>query len=540
MDNKDFFDEEYDKVESKQVNSQTEKINQWYGQQPVQSKQSNGKKPLYIVLLCCALILCIVFGWVLCTVFGGGQSKEERLFSEVLSVLNKEYYKKVSDTKVWEGIEEAGTALLQTSGDQFSRLMSPATYYSYMHPQSSMGGDSGVFGMSFQIVEGIGLYVAAVTVNSNAYGVLEEGDLIVKISNINGGNGVNVDGVNYNEVNVGDVSSKFIQNILGLINSAEFSFLRGDIVKSQYIERGIIDYVNSEYPYEFVEFYFGDKFTNVSLTHGETGPQTSVYEERLLNRLSEIPDAGYVRIDQFMDTYTDNGKTTAASEFAKVMELFKAEVKDADGNVIKKPLKYLILDLKGNPGGSVEYVSEIAGMLITDSKLSAADKVKMRDGNKLLITTLEARALGSWNYTAVPAYEQYFGALNDNPNIVVWTDGGSASASELLTGALRDYGTAVQMGTTTYGKGIAQTIKELTDYKGTFLVDGKEVSYYWAVYYTVAEYFSPVTHTNIHGKGYTPAEQYNNLDSYDDLWTAAASYFKSVNNGSGGGILASK
>ena len=330
-------------------------------------------------------------------------------------------------------------------------------------------------------------------------------------------------------MNLGDTSAALIQQILSLTDSATFSILRNGEVFTSPIARGKIDYVNSEYPYEFIEFYFGDDCTNVSLSHGETGPQTSVKEQRLLDRLAQIPDAGYIRIDQFMDTNTDSGETDAEREFIAVMNLFK-----------QRGLKYLVLDLKGNPGGRVDYVSTIAGMLITDSKLTASQQNSLHAGNgELLITTLTTRSMGNQNYTAKAKYEDYFGELTDNPSIVVWTDGGSASASELLTGALRDYGTAVQMGTTTYGKGIAQTLKEL-DYKGTFVLDGQEITYPWAVYYTVAEYFSPVTNTNIQGVGYTPDEIYNGLDTYDKLWTATENYFKNVSNGSGGGILASK
>ena len=218
---------------------------------------------------------------------------------------------------------------------------------------------------------------------------------------------------------------------------------------------------------------------------------------------------------------TDTGKTTAASEFEQVMNLF-----------VQRGLRYLILDLKGNPGGDVGYVSEIAGRLITDSRLTASQQNAVRKGDgELLITTLTTRNMGSLDYTAKSHYEEYFGALTSKPNIVVWTDGGSASASELLTGALTDYGTAVQMGTTTYGKGIAQTIKELQNYQGTFELNGEKITYCWAVYYTVAEYFSPVTNTNIHGKGYTPKAPYNGLDTYDELWTATENYFKSPYSG---------
>ena len=527
MDNKDFFDEEYEKLETKHTTDRSEQFQNWSSQTPQQSAKSSDLKPLYITLICFALVLCIALGWVLCAIFSSGyQSSEQKLFNEVLSVLDDEYYKKVDDAAIWSGIEDAGTALLQTAGDRFSRLMSPATYYNYLHPQSIIGGDSkGMFGMSFQVVEGVGMYISAITANSNAYGVLEEGDLIVKLSNINDGVGATVGTANYTELAVNQLSSVQIQEILVEVDSAEFSILRdGEIIK-KYMERGILDYVNAEYPFEFVEFYFGDDCTNVSLSHSGNGPQTSVKEARLLERLANLPQTGYIRIDQFMDTFTDTGKTTASDEFLKAMTLFK-----------QRGLKHLVLDLKGNPGGSVQYVTDIAGMLVTDSKLTAAQQKTLKNKKgELLITTLSSRAFGNWEYRAESTYSDYFETLTDKPDIVIWTDGGSASASELLTGALTDYGTAVQMGTTTYGKGIAQTIKELDNYNGTFIVDGKSVTSCWAVYYTVAEYFSPVTNTNIHGKGYSPQAKYNNLDTYDKLWSATTDYFKSA---SSGGVLA--
>jgi len=524
-DNKDFFDEEYDRIESSKPSKQDEQFQNWSGQAPEQSVQPRENKPLYIILICVALVLCIVLGWVLCAVFGGGfQSSEQRLLDEVFSVLDNEYYKKVDDVKMWEGVEKAGTALLQNAGDRFSMLMSPSTYYNYLNPQSVINSN-GIFGMSSQIVEGLGLYVTSVKINSNAYGVLQEEDLIVKMTDLNDGAGVDVDGVHYVTVELNKLSSKVIEKILDKTNSANFSVLRSGEVFVKYMERGVVEYVNEMYPFEFVEFYFGDGYTNVSLSHTDHGPQISTKEARLLNRLSEIPDTGYIRIDQFMDTYTETGKTTASQEFLTAMTLFKA-----------RGLKHLILDLKGNPGGSVQYVTEIAGMLATDSKLSPSLQSKVRNKNgELLITTLTSRTMGSWNYSATSSYNTYFGAISERPKIVIWTDGGSASASELLTGALTDYGTAVQMGTRTYGKGIAQTVKELEQYTGTFVVDGQSVTSCWAVYYTVAEYFSPVTNTNIHGTGYTPAKEYDNLDTYDKLWTATAEYFRS---NSGGGVLA--
>ena len=110
----------------------------------------------------------------------------------------------------------------------------------------------------------------------------------------------------------------------------------------------------------------------------------------------------------------------------------------------------------------------------------------------------------------------------------MWTDGNSASASELVTGALKDYGAAVQMGTCTYGKGIAQTIETLNRYKQTFIVNGTSVTMPWAVYFTVDKYYTPADSNfsnNLHGKGLTPGAEFNNLVTYGELWTAACNYW---------------
>ena len=129
------------------------------------------------------------------------------------------------------------------------------------------------------------------------------------------------------------------------------------------------------------------------------------------------------------------------------------------------------------------------------------------------------------NYYRQLSYYSYFNTLGNKCDIVVWTDGGSASASELLTGALRDYQTAVQMGVTTYGKGIAQTWKELPFYGTVTNIYGQQETCPWAIYFTVASYYSPFG-KNIHGFGYTPNDPYNNLKTYTDLWKAANSYWQ--------------
>ncbi|MCM1194899.1 MAG: S41 family peptidase [Firmicutes bacterium] len=529
MANKDFFDEEYDKQQAEKASRESEtdrQFNSWSNYQPPQSEQVNTKRPLYIAIICVALVLCIVLGWVLCAVFGGSSvnNSREALLKEVLRYLDNEYYKEIPDEKMWKGIEAAGTALLQTAGDQYSRLMSPSTFYQWQNPSSDITSSNpeGVFGVGFQFIEGIGAYVSSVTVNSSAYGRLEAEDIIVKLTDV-----VSLDGRALEDLTTNNCTSEYFEQFLFNVRSATFRYLRNGETGEEKITRSQLQYVNENYKYDFVEFYFGDDCTNVSLSNVGYA-NTNVKDERLLGELAKIPDTGYVRIDQFMSVYDvdENGNKelrTAADEFEEVMDLFA-----------EKGLKHLILDLKGNPGGGVEIVCDVASRLITAStkKLTSEQIKRVTKNDSLLVTTLIDRD-GNADSTYVQSkYHNYFGELGNKTDIVVWTDGGSASASELLTGALRDYGTAEHMGVTTYGKGIAQIGWPLNNYTGTFVLDGEQITYCWAIYYTCAEYFSPLG-DNIHGDGYTPST-YNNLDTYEKLWKATANYF----NGTGGGMLA--
>lgn len=550
MANKDFFDKEFEKLEKSQ-NSMAENntrveqrtnngenvddylsrgngdFNSWSGYQPQQEQQVKSRKPLYISLICVALVLCIALGWVLCAVFGGlgSTSRQEDLFRDVMDILANDYYEKISDEQMWDAIEAAGTALLQTGGDQFSRLMSPKTYYNYLHSVTEVVSNGAeVFGMSFQFVSGVGMYVTDVVANSAAYGKLNPYDIIVKITNINRGAGVSVrfvddSVVNYTELVISNCSESLTKAVLQNTNSATFHVLRDGEITQYDMTRGIVSYVNLNYQFDFVEFYFGDKLTNVSVKpQGTSGLSTKT--ERSLDKLPA--NTGYIRLAEFAG---DNDDPQAYEEFKSALELFNSS-----------NLKHLVLDLKGNPGGNVYIAQKIAGLLVTDAKLSSQEKAIVTGrNNELLITTLKLRSGAQQQYREASHYNEYFQPIGDKCDIVVWTDGGSASASELLTGALLDYKTAIQMGVTTYGKGIAQTVMPLTEYSGTFLVNGIPVTENWCIYFTIAKYYTPLDH-NIHGVGYTPDEQYDGLDTYDKLWQATSDYFAST--GIGGGIAA--
>ncbi len=169
---------------------------------------------------------------------------------------------------------------------------------------------------------------------------------------------------------------------------------------------------------------------------------------------SLFPDGvGYIRIKSFQDK-TESFLTKALGELRK-----------QNGD---KELAGLILDLRGNPGGLLDQAVRVADRFIAQGEI-----VSTRGrGGKILDIETAHRA----------------GTEPDYP-MVLLVDERSASASEVLAGALQDHGRAVVMGTTTFGKGSVQTVVDLDDGSGLKL--------------TVARYYTP-SRRSIHGKGIEP------------------------------------
>lgn len=526
---KDFFDEEYEKQQDKQKEAHGN--NGWYDHPaPAQTTQ---KKSLYIVLLCFALIACIALGFVSCALIEGtlGQSnvnEETKILDSVITYLKNNYYMDISEEELASAIEKSGSALMQNAGDRFCMLMSPQTYYDFVNPTASLSADDESFGVTFTLQDKVGLFVSSVTADMPAYGQLYKGDLVLKIGDIRTKTGEVpvLNGVPFEEMTISQLTLSTISDIYDVTYSATFYGLREDpsaemgfSTFSVHLTRAHALKVSAEYNFNFVEYYFGRNHSNVSTDINKpAGAVTTTEKERRLDLLPA--DTGYIRLKEFSDHMVlENGQyvlRSASYEFKQAMTLFK-----------QLNLKHLVLDIKGNPGGELQYVSEIASMLVTDGHLTDAQKSQVVNSNgELLITyiVVPKPTIMRENQYMASSYGNYFGTVKDVCDIAVWTDASSASASELLTGCLRDYGTAVQMGTTTYGKGIAQTWTELP-FKGNVIdIYGNTIEYPWAVYYTCASYYSPFG-TNIHNIGYTPDAPYNGLSSYEQLWQAVGNYW---------------
>jgi carboxyl-terminal processing protease len=132
-------------------------------------------------------------------------------------------------------------------------------------------------------------------------------------------------------------------------------------------------------------------------------------------------------------------------------------------------MKALVLDLRNNPGGLLTAAVEVTEEFIDDGKLVVYTEGRVRNQN------MRFSAHAKKSYPNLP--------------MVVLVNLGSASASEIVAGALQDWGRAIVVGTQTFGKGSVQTIIPLSDGSGLRL--------------TTAKYFTPKGRS-IHGKGITP------------------------------------
>lgn len=157
-------------------------------------------------------------------------------------------------------------------------------------------------------------------------------------------------------------------------------------------------------------------------------------------------DIGYIRLTSF--------DVPTASDFLNHLSRLKMQ-----------GIKGIIIDVRNNPGGLMNVSTDIADELLGKATIVYTED---KNGNK--------------------EYIYSDNKLTDLP-LVILVNGGSASASEILAGAVKDNGRGLLVGTTTFGKGVVQRLRDLPDGSGIKL--------------TVSEYFTPAD-KNIHGIGIEP------------------------------------
>ncbi len=207
----------------------------------------------------------------------------------------------------------------------------------------------------------------------------------------------------------------------------------------------------------------GDVNTKVKLTILR-GPNKEKKEFTLTRAIIKIasvhshlekPDVGYIRISQFNET-TYSGLTKAIDKIQK--------------EVPEDKLKGYILDLRNNPGGLLDQAVEVANVFIKHGEI---------------VSTRGRTPDETSRYDARPGVD-----ISDGKPLVVLINGGSASASEIVAGALKDHKRATLIGTRSFGKGSVQTIIPLGVGNG-------------ALRLTTARYYTP-SGGSIQAKGIQP------------------------------------
>ena len=202
----------------------------------------------------------------------------------------------------------------------------------------------------------------------------------------------------------------------------------------------------------------GEENTDVVLTIARTGEEEYL-EITVTRRRVEAPTVNYemledgiayIEITQFEEVTTD--------QFEEKLEQARA-----DG------MKGLIIDLRGNPGGTLSSVVAISRMLLPEGLIVYMEDKK---GER------EEYACDGKRQLEVP--------------LVVLINENSASAAEILAGAVKDYGIGTLVGTTTFGKGIVQKVFGITDGSGMKL--------------TISHYYTPKGN-DIHEVGVAPDEE---------------------------------
>ena len=177
------------------------------------------------------------------------------------------------------------------------------------------------------------------------------------------------------------------------------------------------------------------------------------------------PSFGYVRISQFSEN--------TARELSRAVD----DLQDANDGL----LQGLVLDLRNNPGGVLDAAVDVADLFLDSG----------------VIVTADGRSIDS-RFTRLA----HRGDILDGATIVVIVNGGSASASEIVAGALQDHNRGLIIGTATFGKGLVQTVVPLS--KGR------------AIKLTTSRYYTP-SGDSIHEVGIEPDVYIDDTPGFPDL-----------------------
>ncbi|GBE02607.1 carboxy-terminal processing protease CtpB precursor [bacterium BMS3Bbin06] len=341
-------------------------------------------KRLRIFLAGWVVILVTVTGLFLFNQFMTGPARadseayeELKLFTEVLTIVNKNYVEKVN---VKDLVYGAIRGMLKTL-DPHSSFMSPDAY---KEMQIDTTGEFGGLGIQIGIKDGILTVIAPIEDTPAWRAGIKAGDKIIKVEGEPTKDMSLIEAVHKMR---GPRGTKVTITVFreGWKETKDFDIVR-DIIKIKSVKYKVVD-----------------------------------------------DSIGYVKISQFQQR--------TASELEKALKSLKGDKVDS-----------LILDLRNNPGGLLKSAVDVSGEFLPPGKLVVY--IQGRTGKKLDYLTKGKRPSYDWP-------------------MVVLVNQGSASASEIVAGAMKDWKRAVLIGVKTFGKGSVQSVIPLSDGSGLRLTTAK-------------------------------------------------------------------
>ena len=192
-----------------------------------------------------------------------------------------------------------------------------------------------------------------------------------------------------------------------------------------------------------VKYLRGPKGTEVTITVERSGfdkpleftiARDTVPTNSVTNAYMIAPETGYVKVTNFTQTTSD-------------------ELDKALSSLREQGMARLVLDLRGNPGGLLDQAVKVADKFLDSGKMIVYTRGRVRGSDQEYHATVDRTA--------------------DPVPLVILVNHGSASASEIVSGALQDHDRALIVGETTFGKGLVQSVFRLSRQTGLALTTAK-------------------------------------------------------------------
>uniref|UniRef100_A0A2N9GJA6 C-terminal processing peptidase n=1 Tax=Fagus sylvatica TaxID=28930 RepID=A0A2N9GJA6_FAGSY len=371
------------------------------------------------------------------------------------------------------------SAMLSTLGDPFTRIISPKEYQSFR-----IGSDGNL--------QGVGLFINAeprtghlvvlscVDSSPAARAGIHEGDELIEI------NGILLSDISFSMLNVTGNAHEYngspCYNPKTGIHKTRLGMLTS--IMDLHVITQRLEYTRQVIVLEYAFHIAGERLDGVdseaaaqklrgragtTVTSKDLGSDSSIREVKIPREYIKLsPISSAIIPHRTADGHLTKTGYVKLSAFSQTAA---ADMENAIQEMESQDVHAYILDLRNNPGGLVKAGLDVAQIWL-DGDETLVNTID-RDGNTLPINMVNGHA------------------MTHDP-LVVLVNEGSASASEILAGALHDNGRAILVGHKTFGKGKIQSVTELHDGSALFV--------------TVAKYLSPALH-DIDQVGITPDVQ---------------------------------